>query len=128
MQATNSYLGLHSFFILCIICHEKVIRQNFKQDFHGQTVFSAHLPLIFFLIQLSFVCLFDLILYIPVKKISVMLVRVFLGLTSSKQGLMYLAQGHNTATPLRFNPMALRSTVNRFTTVSNCLNLLNHLC
>ena len=39
--------------------------------------------------------LFDLILYIPVSDSSVMLGCVFLGLTSTKLGLMCLAQGQN---------------------------------
>ena len=33
-----------------------------------------------------------------------MLERVFLGWTSTKQGLMSLAQGHNTVTPGRLEP------------------------
>ena len=40
--------------------------------------------------------MFDLILYVPVNNFTVMLGRVFLGRTSSKQGLIYLAQGHNS--------------------------------
>ena len=39
--------------------------------------------------------LFDLILYILVNIFSLMLDWVFLGWTSTKQGLMCLAQGHN---------------------------------
>ena len=40
-----------------------------------------------FLVKLSlFVCLFELILYVPVNNFSVMLRQVFLGWTSTKQG------------------------------------------
>ena len=38
---------------------------------------------------------FDLILYIPFNKFSVISGRVFLGLTSTKQRVMCFAQGHN---------------------------------
>ena len=41
--------------------------------------------------------LFDLILHVPVNNFSVMSGHVFLG----KQGLMFLAQGHNAVTPVR---------------------------
>ena len=47
---------------------------------------------------------FDLILYEPVNKFSVMSVWVFLGLTSIKLKLMCLAQGHNTVKRVRLNP------------------------
>ena len=40
--------------------------------------------------------LFGFILYIPANIFSVMLGQVFLGWTSTKQGLISLAQGHNT--------------------------------
>ena len=49
----------------------------------------------------SFVCLFDIILYIPVNKFYIMSEQFFLGWTSAKQGLMCLAQRHNTVTPVR---------------------------
>ena len=62
-----------------------------------------------------FVCLFDLILYVPVNYFSVMSGRVFLGWTSTKQGLMCLAQGHNTVTPVRLEPATSRSWVKHFT-------------
>ena len=58
-----------------------------------------------------FVCLIDLILYVPVNNLSVMLGWVFLGLTSTKQGLMCLAQGQNAVTPVRLEPSALRSRI-----------------
>ena len=47
----------------------------------------------------SVLCL-ALILYIPVNIFSIMLGRVFLGGTSTKQKIKCLAQGHNTVTPL----------------------------
>ena len=62
--------------------------------------------------------LFDLILYmyVPVNNFSVMSGRVFLGWTSTKQGLMFLAQGHNAETLVRLKPTALRSPVKHSTT------------
>ena len=47
---------------------------------------------------------------------SVMSGRVFLGWTSTKQGLMCLAQGHNTLTPVRLEPAILQSPVKHSTT------------
>ena len=52
--------------------------------------------------------LFDLILYVPVNSFSVMSGRFFLGRTSTKQGIMCLAQGHNAVTPVRLEPATLR--------------------
>ena len=49
----------------------------------------------------------DLILYVAVNKFSVMSRQVFLGWTSTKQGLMCLAQGHNTVPPVRLEPQTL---------------------
>ena len=57
-----------------------------------------------------------LILDVPVNNLLVMLGRVFLGWTSTKQGFMCLAQGHNTVTPVRLEPAALQSRVKRSTT------------
>ena len=47
---------------------------------------------------------------------SVMLRLVFMGKTSTKQGLMCLAQGHNARTPVRLNPATTRSRVKHSTT------------
>ena len=58
---------------------------------------------------LSLSVLFDLILYVPVNNLSVMSGWVFLGCTSTKQGLICLAQGHNTVMPWRLEPVALQS-------------------
>ena len=52
----------------------------------------------------------------PINNLSVMLGQVFLGWTSSKLGLMCLAQGHNAAMPVRLEPMAPRSPVKHSTT------------
>ena len=60
--------------------------------------------------------LFCLILYIPVNNLSVISGRVFLGSASTKQGLMCLAQGHNTVTPVRLEPAAPLSQVKHSTT------------
>ena len=65
---------------------------------------STHL----FISQTLF-CLFDLVLYVPVNNFLVKSGRVFLGLTSTKQRLMCLAQGHNTATPVRLETATPRS-------------------
>ena len=59
---------------------------------------------------LHFVCL---ILYVPVNIFSVMSGRVFMCITSAKQGLMCLAQGHNA---VRLKPAAPRSQVQHSTT------------
>ena len=48
--------------------------------------------------------LLDLILYVPVKNFSVMSGRVFLGLTSTKQRMKCLAQGHNAVPLVRLEP------------------------
>ena len=55
-------------------------------------------------------------LYIPVNNFSVMSGRVFLGLTSTKQGLMCLAQGHNAVTAVRLKPASSLSQVKHSTT------------
>ena len=60
--------------------------------------------------------LLDLILYVPVNNLSVTSGRVFLGCTSTEQGLMCLAQGGNTVTPVMLEPKALRSRVKHSTT------------
>ena len=54
---------------------------------------------------------FDFILYAPVNIFSVMSGWVFLGWTSTKQGLMCLAQEHNTETQMRLEPITPRSSV-----------------
>ena len=59
---------------------------------------------------------FDLILYVPVNNLSVTSGRVFLGWTSTKLGRMFLTQGHNAVTPVRLEPVALRSRVKHSTT------------
>ena len=56
--------------------------------------------------ETSFV-LFDLIIYIPFNNFSVKSGWVFLGWTSTSQGLMCVAQGHNTMTLVRLNPTTL---------------------
>ena len=53
----------------------------------------------------------DMILYVPVNNLLVMSGLVFKGWTSTKQGLMCLAQGHNTVAPVRLEPAALQSRV-----------------
>ena len=68
--------------------------------------------------------LFDLILYIPVNNLSVMSGRVFLGLTSTKLGLMCLAQGHNTVTLVKLKPATPRSRVKYSTTEPLCSSIM----
>ena len=65
-------------------------------------------------------CLFDLILYIAVNNFSTMSGRVFLGWTSYKQGLMCLAQGHNTVTPVMLEPAPPQPRVKHSTTEPLC--------
>ena len=50
------------------------------------------------------IILFDLIPYVPVNNFSVMSEQVFLGWTSTKQGLMCLAQGHIAVPTVRLEP------------------------
>ena len=57
---------------------------------------------------LKSVCLFELILYIPST--------IFLSWTSTKLGLMCLAQGHNAKAPVRLEPAAPLSLVKHSTT------------
>ena len=61
-------------------------------------------------------CLFDLILYVSVNNFSVMLGQVFLGLTSTKQRIKGLSQGHNKVSPVRFEPAKPQSRVKHSTT------------
>ena len=61
-------------------------------------------------------CLFDFILYVPVNDLSVMSRHVFLGWTSTKLGLMCLAQGHKAVMPVRLEPTAPRSRIKHSTT------------
>ena len=68
--------------------------------------------------------LFDLILYIPVNNLSVMSGWVFLGLTSTKLGLMCLAQGHNTVTLVKLEPATPRSRVKYSTTEPLCSSIM----
>ena len=57
---------------------------------------------------LSYILLY-LILYVPVNNFSVMSGWVFLGLTTTKQWLMCLAQGHNAMTLVRLKPATPQS-------------------
>ena len=77
--------------------------------------------------QWLFEILFDLILYVPVNIFSVMSGRVFLGWTSTKQGLTCLAQGHKTVTPVRLKPANTWSWVKHSTTALPMLEILEHL-
>ena len=54
----------------------------------------------------------------PMNNLSVIKGRVFLGWTSTKLGLMSLAQGHNAVTPMRLEPGAPWSRVKHSTTDS----------
>ena len=58
---------------------------------------------------------FDLILYDSVNNFSVMLGQVFLGVTSTKQGSLCIAHGHNTVAPVRLEPATLLSPVKHST-------------
>ena len=84
------------------------ILQRFRPDWASS---DWSMPLLFACIKARFsqdvdhtdLILFVLMLYIQVKNFSVMLERfpVFLGWTSKKQLKKYLAQGHDTVTPVR---------------------------
>ena len=52
----------------------------------------------------------------PINNLSVIKGRVFLGWTSTKLGLMCLAQGHNAVNLVRLEPAALRFRVKHSTT------------
>ena len=60
--------------------------------------------------------LFDLILNVPVNNLSVTSGRVFLGWTSTKLGLICLAQGHKAMMIVKLEPAALGSWVKHSTT------------
>ena len=62
----------------------------------------------------TFVCLIWFLR--PSNNFSFKLGRVFLGWTSTKLGLMCLAQGHNSVTPVRLEPASLWSQVKHSTT------------
>ena len=62
------------------------------------------------------VWLFFLILYVPVSNFSIISGWVFLGLTSTKQRIKCLAQGHDTVQPARLQPATPRSRVKHSTT------------
>ena len=66
------------------------------------------------------IILLDLILYIPVNNFSVILGRLFLGLTSTKQGFKFLAQGHNEVTSVRLDLATLGYQVKHSTTEPLC--------
>ena len=60
---------------------------------------------------------FDLIWFFAFHhNLSVIKGRVFLGRTSTKLGIMCLAQGHNAVTPVRLDPVASPSRVKNSTT------------
>ena len=63
--------------------------------FSGLTYIVQVLKDLTVVLILTIICSIDLILYIPINNFSIMLGQVFLGRTSTKQGLMCLAQGHN---------------------------------
>ena len=62
------------------------------------------------------ICLFDLILYVPVKIFSVMSWRVFLCWSCTKLRITCLAQGHNTRLPVRLEPATPEFLVKHSTT------------
>ena len=60
--------------------------------------------------------LFVLILSSPVNNFSVMSGQVFLGLTSTKQRIKCLAEGHNTVPSVSIEPATLQFQVKHSTT------------
>ena len=109
-----------------------VLHRFYSTDIHLSLSFNYTLPpkiynqevssranRFFYLCQsqvLIIINVFDLILYIPVNNFSVMLGWVFLGWTSTKQGLMCLPQKHNTVTQVRLEPATSRSQDKHSTT------------
>ena len=73
---------------------------------------------------------FVFILYIPVNNFSVMSGMGLPGLNQyicTKQRITFLAQGHNTVTPVRLKPTAPRSRIKYSTTKPLCSHkYLNH--
>ena len=70
----------------------------------------------------KWVCLrlYDLILYVPVNNLnSVMSEQVFLGLTSTKQRIKCLAQGHNAVPQVKREPESGLKT-NRIYSIKFC--------
>ena len=57
---------------------------------------------------------------LPINNLSVIKGRVFLGWTSTKLGLICLAQGHNAVRPVRLEPAAPSSWVKHSTTEPLC--------
>ena len=68
------------------------VKSKFQQKQHRYARADSRTP--------DCVCLFIMILYIPVNHFSVMSEWVFLGWTSTKQVLMCLAEGHNRVAPV----------------------------
>ena len=75
-----------------------------KEPSHWDSSFEC--PHMFYLIRL----------FTPINNFSVMLGWVLLGWTSTKQGFMRLAQGHNAVTLVRLEPATPRSPVKHSTT------------
>ena len=67
-------------------------------------------------LQMAWVCLFVLILYVPVNNFLVMLGWVFLGWTSTKQRIKCLDQGHNAVPLERLEPTTPQSPVKHSST------------
>ena len=61
------------------------------------------------------ICLFVLIIYVPVNNFSVTLGPVFLDLTSTKQRIKCCAHGHNTLPLVRLEPATPQSRVKHST-------------
>ena len=79
--------------------------------------FYGYFSILLVQLKLLFVCLFVcLISFFSLQSTIFQSGRVFLGWTSTKQGLMCLAQGHNTVTPVMLEPVPLRFRVNHSTT------------
>ena len=72
--------------------------------------------------------LIDLILMSKTTFFSIMSGRVVLGWTSTKQGLMWLAQGHNTVTPVMLElPTAWIGLGSNTLILSHCAPILNYV-
>ena len=89
-------------------CHFWRIKSMFKADCTGKWVWQPPWA------QICLFVWFDSLR--PINNLSFIKGRVFLGWTSTKLGLMCLAQRHNAVAPVRLELAALRSRVKHSTT------------
>ena len=125
-----TFVDLLCFFsVLCLLCLCASVYMCLvvtcweRADVCSVQLWVCHFPIgilgqVWYLIVsfLIFAPLLILILYVPVNDFSFMLGQVFLCWTSTKQGLMCLAQGHNPVMQVRLKPTTPWSRVKHYTT------------